>query len=151
MSKSERLKPVVKIALQREQRAALALAQAQRQMLERAARLNELRVYRSEYQSQFSASNQDARSALRFADFHAFLQRLDHLIQEQERLHHASKTDFEFKKKAWLILRGKTQALDKAIDRFKHDETLSDARRDQREADDRVPSPIAAEIEGDDD
>lgn len=147
MSKSERLKPVVKIALQREQRAALALAQAQRQMLERAARLNELRAYRSEYQSQFSASNRDARSALRVADFHAFLQRLDHLIQEQERLHHASKTDFEFKKKAWLILHGKTQALDKAIDRFRRDENQFDARRDQREADDRAPSPVAVEVD----
>lgn len=149
MSKSERLKPVVKIALQREQRAALALAQAQRQMLERAERLSELRAYRSEYQSQFSASNQGPRAALRVADFHAFLQRLDQLIQEQERLHHASKTDFEFKKKAWLVLRGKTQALDKAIDRFRKDENQSDARRDQREADDRVLSPKAVEIDSD--
>lgn len=151
MSKSERLKPVVKIALQREQRAAQALAQAQRQMLERAARLSELRAYRSEYQSQFSALNQSPRAALRVTDFHAFLQRLDQLIQEQERLHRASTTDFEFKKKAWLVLRGKTQALEKAIDRFRKDENQSDARRDQRESDDRVHSPKAVEIDSDGD
>lgn len=138
MTKSERLQPVAKIALQREQRAAQALAAAQRQMLDRGRRLDELRGYRQEYQTQFSAADDDPRTAYRITDFRAFLQRLDQLIMEHERLYQVCKSEYESKKKAWMSLHGKTQALDKAISNFRQDEQGLADRREQREADDRI-------------
>lgn len=149
MTKSDRLQPVAKIALQREQRAARLLADAQRLMMERRTRLDELCRYRQEYQTQFSSADGDPRNAYRIADFRAFLQRLDQLIKEQERMFHHYQTDYENKKKAWLTLHGKTKALDKAIEKFRQEEQHLVGKREQREADDRVP--VTTEMVTDDD
>lgn len=147
MTKSERLQPVAKIALQREQRAARLLAEAQRQMLDRGRRLDELRGYRQEYQTQFSGIDKDPRTAYRIADFRAFLHRLDQLIMEHERLYQECKSEYENKKKAWMALHGKTQALDKAINNFRRDEQGLVDRREQREADDRVSVTVENDMD----
>jgi flagellar FliJ protein len=138
MTKSKRLKPVVKIAEDRERAAARLMGDSQRLVDERQARLDELIAYRREYSAQFAGGAAPARSALQINDFRLFLQRLDEIIRQQQRLLDDSHRELEQKKQAWLNSRTKKAALEKAVTRFQADEYSRQARREQRESDDRV-------------
>lgn len=142
MTKSDRLKPVKRVAESREQRAARAMADALKRAKERGDRYQELLDYRKEYTARFtqgseSGAKQGTRTALQMQDFKVFLDRLDHIIHEQEKLVTIAQKEYEEKRTQWLATRTKTQALDKAIYRFKQAEQLRSSQKEQKDQDSR--------------
>ncbi len=137
MTKSQRLKPVTKVAEDRERKAAQILGQSQRIVEERKKRLQELLAYRDEYQARFSNPATGGMSAYQAHDFRQFLCRLDQIIQEQERLLSLSISDLEEKKKAWMSTRSKAKALDKIVTRCRSEELTNITKREQHESDER--------------
>ena len=142
MTKSDRLKPVKRVAESREQRAARAMADALKRTKERGDRYQELLDYRDEYTARFTQGNefgakQGTRTALQMQDFKVFLDRLDHIIREQEKLLTAAQKEYEEKRKHWLATKTKTQALDKAIGRFKQAEQVRSSQKEQKDQDNR--------------
>lgn len=138
MTKSERLEPVLRVAEDREQRAARHMAESLRLVEERQQRLTELLQYREEYLTRFAASGGVARSALALRDYKAFLDRLDYVIKEQQKVLELAKAEFEKRKKKWLATRTKTKALDKAIDRLQSAEERAADKKQQKESDERA-------------
>lgn len=149
MTKSERLEPVLRVAEDREQKAAKHMAESLRVTEERQRRLDELIQYREEYLGRFSATNVAPRSALQLQDFKAFLVRLDYVINEQTKLVDLSKAEYEKRKKKWLATRIKTKALDKAIDRLQISEEQLIEKKDQKNSDERAQRHQNTDVDDD--
>lgn len=138
MTKSDRLKPVIKVAENRERAAAKVLGEAQKIAQQRKKRLDELTAYRSDYCARFNSPQHAARPAAMVADFRIFLLRLDEAIVQQQKLMDASLRDVEEKKQRWLAERTKTKALDKVFTRLRVQERLHAERKEQKETDERA-------------
>ena len=138
MTKSKRLKPIIKIAAEREQLAVKQFLEVQRVHQEREARLAELMSYKEEYQSKFFSSDNTSRSVYQFNDYRAFLQKLDLTIGEQKKLVVASESELQAKREIWLKQREKAQALEKAVERFVDEERAEENKREQNDTDERA-------------
>jgi flagellar FliJ protein len=138
MTKSKRLKPLIKLAEEREQVAIKQYVETQKIHRDRQARLEELQSYKTEYQNRFVSADSAARSAFQFNDYLAFLSRLDSIITEQRRLVVQCEKELELKRKAWLKRREKAQALGKAAERFLNEERAIQNKREQKDADERA-------------
>jgi len=140
MSKSQRLKPIVKVAQDNEKKAAKLLAESQKVSIDRQARLDELKSYRSyrdDYQLRFNGAETTSRSAYQLRDFRIFLDRLDKVIDQQQRLVTLSLQDLERKKQSWMEQNSKFKALGKAVSRFRDGELAAENLKEQRELDER--------------
>ena len=150
MTKSKRLKPIIKIAEEREQVAVRGYLQAQQTHNGRLARLDELVAYREEYQGKFISTDSVARTAFQFNDYRAFLLRLDAIIEEQKRLVALSATDMESKRIEWLKKREKSQSLEKVAEKFMKEEQLQQNQKEQKEADERSQRYAKSIVDNDD-
>ncbi len=138
MTKSERMKPIIKIAEERENVAIKRLQDTLTRQRERQARLEELLAYKEEYQEKFSSAEGHALSAFQFNDYIAFLARLDVIVAEQRRLLAASEEEVARERHAWMKLREKTQSLEKAGERFLNEERAIQDKKEQKDADERA-------------
>ena len=138
MKKSKRLKPIIQLAERREQAAVKQFTEAQNIQREREAKLEELLLYRQEYQQKFVSTESKARSVFQFKDYHAFLMKLDVIIAEQRQLVVSSKEDAESKRQLWMKKREKCQALEKAAERFLDEERQIQNKKEQKEADEHA-------------
>jgi len=138
VTKSKRIKPIVKLAEDREQVAIKQLQDTLNTQRDRQARLDELLAYKEEYQGKFSAAESNARSTFQFNDYLAFLRRLDVILGEQHRLVAVSEKEVEQRRLAWMKLREKTQSLEKAGERFLTEERSIQDKKEQKDADERA-------------
>jgi flagellar FliJ protein len=137
MTKSQRLKPVTRVAENREQEAALAMAEAQQTLNECEARLNELVSYRAEYHMHYKAASSAGMEAAQIQDYRHFIAKLDQAISRQLALVDGARNVYEETKRQWFATRSKSLALDKVVTRYRHEEARSVERREQGEADER--------------
>jgi flagellar FliJ protein len=138
MTKSDRVKPVIKVAQNREREAARVFAEAQRLVQERERKLAELRAYREEYRAGFHRSGGAGVSALSLRGFHAFLRRLDQAVEQQEQLVAAAQRELDQRKQLWLEKHFRAKALDHVRDRYRAQEQREIARIEQKDADERA-------------
>lgn len=138
MTKSDRLKPVIKVAENREREAAKVLGDAQKVVQQRKKRLDELTSYRSDYCARFNSADRGARPAALLADFRLFLVRLDEAIVQQQKLLDAGVKELEERKQRWLAERTKTLALDKVAVRLRTQERRQVERKEQKDTDERA-------------
>lgn len=138
MTKSERFKPLVRMAESKEMDAAKELGDCARVLKEKQARLDELLRYRQEYAQRLQQDGAAGISARKLRDYQAFLANLDRGIQEQRKVVAQAAGMLEEKKQQWSSKRTRTKALDNAVARFKDDERQSHARREQKESDERA-------------
>lgn len=138
VKKSKRLKPIIQLAEQREQLAVKQFTDAQNIQREREAKLDELLLYREEYQQKFISTESKARSVFQFKDYHAFLMKLDAIIAEQKQLVLVSEEETDAKRQVWMKKREKCQALEKAAERFLEEERGIQNKKDQKEADEHA-------------
>ena len=133
--RSERLKPLQRLAGHGENSAARALGESQQALAEQETRLDQLRSYRSEYSRMLEARDQviDPR-ALR--DVRAFLERLDAVIGQQEQVVQQKMQTYDNKRTAWVQAHSRTSALDRAGDRYRATEEREQERGEQLEQDD---------------
>lgn len=135
MTKSERLQPVVDVAASRERDAAARLAEAQRLVAREAARLAELEAYRAEYAR---LARERTLPAERLGQTRAFLANLNRAIAQQaERVRAAEQRQAE-RRQTWMALRTRSAALEKVSERYAREEAADAARREQRDADERL-------------
>jgi flagellar FliJ protein len=138
MTKSERFKPLVRMAESKELDAAKELGDCARILKEKQAGLDELRHYRQEYAQRFQQDGAAGISARKVRDYQAFLATLDRGIEEQRKVVDQAARNLEEKKQQWSTKRTRTKALDNAVARFKDDERQTQARREQKESDERA-------------
>lgn len=137
MVSSKRFKPVQRIAESREKTAAKDMGDSQRRMHSQEARLEELKRYHQEYLGRFESSARSGMSSSQLQEYRAFLSKLDRAIKEQERIVQASHQECAVRKDVWKQKHVRTQALGKAVERFKKAELKTSDAREQKELDDR--------------
>lgn len=137
MTKSQRVKPVIKVAKNRENEAARVLADGQRIVQERRQRLAELRSYREEYRNKYRKQGSDGMNAQQLRTFRNFLAKLDQAVEQQEQQVQAAQRDLEQKKSQWLEKHFRTQALDNVRNRYLTQEQRQEQRAEQKDTDER--------------
>ncbi|MDH4133864.1 MAG: flagellar export protein FliJ [Gammaproteobacteria bacterium] len=135
MTRSERLKPVSRLAENREQRAAIEMAGFRRTLEAQQARLDELRRFRRDYTQRFEESGRRGLDAARVADFRRILAQLGEAIVWQEERVRGMQGEYEILRRHWSNARTHTAAIEKARARFRREEQQVGERREQFELD----------------
>ena len=135
MSPSKRFQPVHRVAESRENKAARALGESQRKMREHTSRLEELKQYHREYMERFKSASREGLTASQMQEYRAFLGKLETAIREQEKVLQTSHRECTGKKDAWQEKHVRTQALGKAMDRFRKAENKAMDSREQQATD----------------
>lgn len=138
MSRADRMAPVQKVFGNAERDRARELGDAQRQLADAEARLNELRTYHGEYLGAFRKRCEDGTSIRSLRDFQAFLARLDTALRQQEQLVTQARERTAGSRRSWQGAAQQVKAVDTVVDRWKQAETRAGDRREQKESDERA-------------
>ena len=138
MKRSKRMQPVQRVAKSREENAARRMGESRKQLAGQETRLKELKNYRDQYASQFSARGQDGLDAMQLHDYRVFLTRLNAAIQQQELLITRYRSQHHQDQFHWRDVRGHTQAIDKLIAKFRSDEQRQQQQREQKVLDEHA-------------
>ncbi|MCP1726440.1 flagellar FliJ protein [Natronospira proteinivora] len=138
--RSERLKPVRKLADKGQQDASRELGHSQQALSEQEARLEQLENYREEYRQMFEGEGDRAIDPRRLRDERAFLSRLDEVIRQQQQVVENNMAEYERQREGWLQARTRVNALDRVSDRYRSHEARESDKQEQREMDD-LPNP----------
>lgn len=137
MKQSKRLQPVVDFNQRKEVDAAKALAEASSDVLAQKQRLFEFENYRGEYGNQFAQAGSLGMNAARVRDFHAFINKLNHVVEQQKTAIKQSELVYEEKKRQWLAARNKLKAINKVQEKHVVKEYVAEEKSLQKEQDDR--------------
>lgn len=137
MTKSDRVKTIIKVAQNREHTAARIFADSQKILQEREQRLAEVRRYRVEYLENYQARGRDGMTAQQMRTYRNFLQKLDAAVEQQKQLVLAARDELEQQKSHWMEKHLRTRALDNMRVRYVTKEQHDEERMDQKESDER--------------
>ena len=135
MKKSNRLKPVQRLSEAREQDAAKALGDSNRHVSEQEQRLADLENYREEYARYYQQRGEQGVTAAKLMELQRFLHNLNKAIEQQQQVVAMAKQRSEQSKQQWNSARGKSQALDKVVERYRKEEDRSASRQEQKDND----------------
>ena len=135
MSPSKRLKPVQKVAANKERSAARNMGQARVHLAQEEAKLAQLKQYHQEYMMRFQEVSSQGMSASQLQEYRAFLAKLDAAIRQQQKVVAASVANHDSHKDNWKQKRTRTQALGKVVERHRLEERRVADRTEQKEND----------------
>ncbi|MEL6215083.1 MAG: flagellar export protein FliJ [Pseudomonadota bacterium] len=130
-----RLTPVQRVAQQREQQAATALADSVATLREAELTHAQLVQYRSGYIRPGQASRIDTR---RWQDYHEFLDKLDQAVSAQQAIIEDQQLRVNAARSRWQSAHGRVSALGKLIEQLREEQQQLQARSTQRELDERA-------------
>lgn len=132
--RSSRLEPIQELMDLKEKNAARRVAECRRTLEQNKTRLAELTTYRNSYLQQDTVPGQI--DPIRLQEKRLFLDKLNFALSEQEKLVAQHQDSFDHAYKEWLSSKTHANAMEKAVDRFRHSEQVSDSRREQKAEDD---------------
>lgn len=132
MKKSDKIKPVVKLAQNKEKQAARQMGQAQHVLQENINRLGELQQYLSEYQGHYRQTGAQGVSVDKLKRFQAFMGNLSTAITQQQQVVANKTNEFENYRQRWLHVRSKSQALEKVREKYQAQEVKLQEQREQQ-------------------
>src|SRR3569623_1782283 len=138
MQRSQRVRPVLKLAENKVQELARALGQEQQRLAQMQLQLTELERYRDLYQQEMKARSQDGLDIRQLREFHAFVERLESASRQQQQGLGQQQQRCDQVRGKYLAERARAQALDKVVERYHNEESAQLARREQNELDDLV-------------
>jgi len=130
MTRSKKLRPVVKHVDKREQKALQAVAFSQKQLQQQQLRLQQLIVYKQEYIEQ--QARPQTCSALQMQEFQRFLAQLDETIKGQQQVVQMAERELDIKRNHWKTSRSKSQAMHKVVDRIQTSEMKKAEKTEQK-------------------
>ena len=138
MTRSARLKPILKIAEKREHYAALDMARAQQQLRYYEDKLEQLKSFRNDYNQKMSQSDRSGQTANSLNEMFRFMRQLDEGIAVLERQILQQKQQNLQDESIWREARLRTDALDNLMSRFAFQETSYVLDLEANELDDRT-------------
>jgi len=138
MAQSDRLTPVRRVAESRERDAANAYGTAQRALRDQETKLEQLRQFHQEYQGRFDSACRAGLSVGELREYQAFLARLQQAVAQQKAAVETSRQAHAKTRQHWQARHVRTQAIGKAIDRFRREELHDQERREQKETDEHT-------------
>lgn len=138
MNRAKRLEPVSQVNHARERDAAQALGRSRQRLADEQARLEELHGYREQYARRYREALQQGLGVQAMQDYQRFLARLGEAIEQQGRRIELVRQELEASRARWLASHMKTEALEAVLARYRTEELRREARREQREHDERA-------------
>jgi flagellar FliJ protein len=138
MKKSQRLSPVIKVAKDREQKAAKAMGESRRTLERHRNKLAELLVYQQEYVQRYVDAGRSGIAISRLNEYRDFLCRLNEAIASQKEVIRSRQSDLEKKDLAWRQTRVTHKSVDKILSRIRARERNATDSREQAASDDRA-------------
>jgi flagellar protein FliJ len=135
MTRSERLKPIQRLNMSRENDAARALGHSVQLLQQHEQRLHELRQYRDEYDRQIQELGQNGVIASRLQQMQRFLNNLNLAIAQQQEIVEKARQQQEQQRHSWQRAHNKSQVMDNVAERYRRDEQYQANKRDQKEND----------------
>lgn len=133
LAMSRRIEPLQQLAKNREDQAAGRLADAQRKLTEREARLNELSAYCREY-----ALPERVTSTQLLLNARMFVSRLHEAAAFQTQLTRQAQQELDAERGRWLQRHREVSTLDQLADVYRGRESLVENRRGQRALDEHA-------------
>jgi flagellar FliJ protein len=132
------MQSVAEIAKNRERDAARVLGQKRQHLEQQRQRLDELVSYREEYARRFQSQGGVGLDARRLHEYRAFLQKLNlAIVQQRDRINHVV-GECNIYQESWMNSRVHSKAMDKVVDRCRHDEIKKREQQEQKELDERA-------------
>lgn len=144
MTKSHRLRPLMKLAKNNEQQAARVLSECRHRLQEQESRLEDLRGYRREYAARLSAVGAAGADAATLQRFKAFLVKLDEAIVLQGKQTERVSRECEEMSRLWSHARVRHKSLNKAVDHYRLAELRRRERHEQQVTDEFVQTVMAS-------
>ena len=138
MTKSQRMKPLTRVATSRERTAAKELGEYRRTLADAEAKHAELVTYREEYSRHLQQSGGSGIDAQQMRDYRIFLARLNEAIGHQQASVDKHRREYERRRRLWSEARVRASALDKVVERYQKEENTIVERREQAESDERA-------------
>ncbi len=136
--RSDRLKPVVKLAGHREKTSAKVLGEARSQHSAHKNQLQDLLEYRESYAELLQNKAQQGISSSEFCIYQNFLFQLDNAIEQQKMTLNQSNQTVKENVKGWKTQHQKQQAMENMNQRIIKQESKADDKKQQKIADDEV-------------
>lgn len=137
MTRSQRLKPVARIADRKQQDAARLFRLSREELEHYRQRLVQMQLYRQDYLARFQESGSRGMSGEQVKDFQIFLGKLDDGISQLRSLIEDSTKSCEINREDWVARRARCQALDGIIEHYRLEEARDTIRREERASDER--------------
>lgn len=131
-SRSNRMKPVQRVAETRESRAAEYMKTCEQQLQELEQKLKLLTDYRDEYVQGCSINQGSRMDVIQLQNFRSFIARIDQAVAQQKQVVDEARGRYEQAHQAWLSSRSRSRAVDKVMDRLQKEEQRTDERLQQK-------------------
>lgn len=131
MNPSQRLKPIKKLADNKEKTAAQTLGKSVQNQTQQQQKLAQLISYRREYVENMSYNTQQGMSGEKLQQYHQFLSKLDTAIKHQETVVSSSSQSVDQSRQTWKQDNSRANAIGKVMTNMKNKETI---QKDKRES-----------------
>lgn len=138
MSRSKRLDIVAKLAKQREDQAAQALAQVRGQLESEIARLEELVQYRQEYQTYLDQQAGDGISMQQWRRTQGFIDQLAELAQRQQQTILSWRQREQQVLEKWRELYQRRKNIGKFVEKISIEEAVAADKKEQKQIDELI-------------
>ena len=134
MTRTQRLRPVVKHKDKKEQHALLQVAQSQGLLDGEQTRLTQLQDYKLEY-LQKKKYDIGVFTPIELQEFNRFMQQLDQTIERQMEMVSVRQQELEHKRQLWTETRIDSKKMHKVVEKLQQQEFVEQERKEQKALD----------------
>jgi len=135
MNSSKRLKPIKKLADNKQKAAAQTLGKSMEMRKFQIQKLNQLVSYRAEYVNSMALKTQQGMSGDQLQQYHQFLTKLDTAIDHQKVVVSESEQQMSQNQDQWRSKNSRANAIGKAIDQLKQKEVKASDKKEATQID----------------
>ena len=133
--KSDRLKPVEKLAEDKAKTATEAMVTARQTTNQHELKLAELLRYRTEYLEQFQNKGKTGIAAAELMQYQQFISNLDNAIEQQQEVVRNAKLELAQRQQHWRSKDSEKRAINNAVNRFRKQEIRAQDQKEQHALD----------------
>lgn len=135
MNSSQRLKPIKKLADNKQKVAAISLGKSLENCNQQVDRLEQLIAYKVEYLATMSFKTRQGISGSRLQQYHQFLTKLDSAIKQQRLAVQQGENSLAQCKTDWQTDNSRAKVIGKVINKFKANETKAADKKESAQLD----------------
>lgn len=137
MNSSQRLKPIKKLADNKEKVSAQALGHSVNHKHNQDEKLQQLTQYRAEYVASMTLKTQQGMSGDQLQQYHAFLNKLDDAISQQRTAVVTSEQSLHLSKEEWRTNNSRASAITRVIGNLENKEQLQKNKKEAVQLDEQ--------------
>lgn len=136
-TRSQKLKPIVALAVKATEDALIKVGQANAVWTQDKQQEDDLRSYKAEYLARLRQGDAMSMMAQKVLELRRFLAQLDQAIAAQQQQVAVSLRALQHQQQLWQQVRQKEQAMNNLVNRYQQEEQQVEAKREQQDNDER--------------